>query len=627
MKAVMECEEEEELKPLKRQKKVSSKSTTSKSKSLTEKNKIKHDNEPQKKSNSASPRKSKNGVSRIEKASILQTFSSVHNKAMLPYFLPNGSALPVKRLGRCPVCCFDLNSLHGNTPQAHINQCLDTDPTFEKGYCSEDSSCSSSSVKHFRDFKHEPQKQPSQNTVSECLETDLSDCSSTGLSECEKKLPDGHSSSQEKQDTKSIAHDTSINNDQLELTDTSEKKLVQTRISNYFQSGKRDININNMIDNSNTRCKVNATAVLINRTDGSVSKKDNKKPKVTKKKQPQRKECPFYKKIPGTGITVDAFCYGEIAGCTAYFLSHFHSDHYGRLSNRFIGRLYCSQITANLVISRLNVDASKITVLPMLTKTVVDDLNVVLLDANHCPGSVMFLFDLPDGRRMLHVGDFRADESMFEQSCLSSGIISTLYLDTTYCNPRYTFPPQKEAIGFAVNKAREYFTERTLFLCGTYTIGKERVFKSIAHAVGVKVAVSTEKMKILTCLDDKELNKMLTLDYHTAQFHIVSLADMSFKKLHEYLKKYKVNGYNRLVAFKPTGWTFSSNTTSLSDIQPAVSGDVIVFGVPYSEHSSFEELKWFVEKLKPQNIIATVNNGTKKSRDEIDVHFRNWLQH
>lgn len=70
------------------------------------------------------------------------------------------------------------------------------------------------------------------------------------------------------------------------------------------------------------------------------------------------------------------------------------------------------------------------------------------MDANHCPGAVMILFEMSSGKAYLHVGDFRWSSSMklldpLRGYCGASlRRLDALFLDTTYCNPEYTFPPQ-----------------------------------------------------------------------------------------------------------------------------------------------------------------------------------------
>lgn len=340
-------------------------------------------------------------------------------------------------------------------------------------------------------------------------------------------------------------------------------------------------------------------------------------------KEPKR--CPFYKKIPGTGFAVDAFQYGVVEGVTAYFLTHFHSDHYGGLKKDSAVPIYCNKVTSNLVKSKLKVDEQYIHVLPMNTECIVQGVKVTLLDANHCPGAVMLLFVLPDGQTVLHTGDFRADPSMERYPELQGLRIQTLYLDTTYCSPEYTFPTQQEVVTFAVNTAFERVTlnPRTLVVCGTYSVGKEKVFLAVSEVLSSKVCLSKDKYNTMCCLESEDIGQRITTNWQSAQVHVLPMMQINFKNLQTHLKKFSKK-YDQLVAFKPTGWTFNQ-TVGVDDILPQTQGNISIYGIPYSEHSSFLELKRFVQWLRPKKIIPTVNVGSWRSRKAMEGFFHEWM--
>ncbi|XP_076008034.1 DNA cross-link repair 1A protein isoform X2 [Genypterus blacodes] len=242
--------------------------------------------------------------------------------------------------------------------------------------------------------------------------------------------------------------------------------------------------------------------------------------------------CPFYKKIPGTKFVVDAFNYGEIEGVAAYFLTHFHSDHYGGLRKNSTLPIYCNRITGNLVKSKLKVAEEFVHILPMNSRVTVEGVGVILLEANHCPGAAMLLLFLPDGQTVLHTGDFRADPSMETYPELLNCRVQTLYLDTTYCSPQYTFPKQQEAISVAASAAFESVTlnPRTLVVCGSYSVGKEKVFLALAEVLGSKVCLSRDKYNTMCCLESEQVRRLITTDWKAAQVHVLPMMQLTFRE-------------------------------------------------------------------------------------------------
>ncbi|KAG7570597.1 DNA repair metallo-beta-lactamase [Arabidopsis thaliana x Arabidopsis arenosa] len=319
------------------------------------------------------------------------------------------------------------------------------------------------------------------------------------------------------------------------------------------------------------------------------------------------KVIPHWNCIPGTPFRVDAFKY-LTRDCCHWFLTHFHLDHYQGLTKSFShGKIYCSLVTAKLVNMKIGIPWERLQVLDIGQKVNIGGIDVTCFNANHCPGSIMILFEPANGKAVLHTGDFRYCEEM--SNWLTGSHISSLILDTTYCNPQYDFPKQEAVIQFVVEAIQaEAFNPKTLFLIGSYTIGKERLFLEVARVLREKIYINPSKLKLLECLGfSKEDMQWFTVKEEESHIHVVPLWTLaSFKRLKHISNRY-TNRYSLIVAFSPTGWT-SGKTKKKSPGRRLQQGTIIRYEVPYSEHSSFTELKEFVQKVSPEVIIPSVNN-------------------
>ncbi|XP_053686797.1 DNA cross-link repair 1A protein-like [Sabethes cyaneus] len=314
--------------------------------------------------------------------------------------------------------------------------------------------------------------------------------------------------------------------------------------------------------------------------------------------------CPKYKIIAGTRFAVDAFRYGDIEGVSHYFLTHFHADHYIGLKRSFAKPLIMSSITARLVKAFINVSEDYYTTVELHVPITIDEVRITALDANHCPGGVMFLFQLPDGTNILHTGDFRASADMEEYPEFWNMDIDLVYLDTTYLSSKYAFKSQWESITDVCRVIRSFLDRnigsRVLIVCGSYLIGKEKVWAEVATQFNYKVWTEPNRRKALNAIADSEQQKLLIDNPKDADVHVLSINTISYDGLVAYLDSFP-DQYDSVIAIRPSGWEKNS--------RPQLRGKINIIGVEYSEHSSYDELKRFVRFLRPKEVISTVPYG------------------
>lgn len=352
--------------------------------------------------------------------------------------------------------------------------------------------------------------------------------------------------------------------------------------------------------------------------------KENARP-VVEMKMKKRRLPPPWIRPPGTRFLVDGFAH-DLDGCEHWFLTHFHADHYQGLTKKFDrGIVYGTPTTIRLVKERLGVDARRLRPIRIGQRVDVDGVDVTFIDANHCPGAAMILFEFPNNPRaapVLHTGDFRFHEGMRDDPHLRKAAerAPVLLLDTTYCSlDQDDFPTQKHALRAMTDALRSeavFAGHRRLFLFGTYTIGKEKVFFEAAKALGQKVYVGKAKLAVLNAIElTKEEKSLITTNDAKTNLHVVPMGSTSFKKMASIMKYYKTR-FDSVIAFKPTGWTFSAQSKTSRSTKRRQRGKLVQYGLPYSEHSSLNELRSFVRFINPRKIFPHVNNdcGPRSAR-------------
>ncbi|NWU02169.1 DCR1B exonuclease, partial [Urocynchramus pylzowi] len=290
--------------------------------------------------------------------------------------------------------------------------------------------------------------------------------------------------------------------------------------------------------------------------------------------------------LAGTPIAVDFWSLRRAAGARLFFLSHMHSDH-------TVG-LPCHLPCPALPPRPLQVPMCWIRPLEVGQSHVVGEVTVTLIDSNHCPGSVMFLFEGTFGT-ILYTGDFRYTSAMQGEPVLRGRHIDRLYLDNTHCHPQRALPSRALATSQAARLIRAHPQHHVVI--GVYTLGKETLLVDLALEFSTWVVVSPWRLEQMRLL---ELPDVFTAEEGTGWIRAVDVAEIRWDTLVTW------NAQHPTIAIIPTG-------------RPVKVTHPNIHLIPYSDHSSFEELREFVKWLKPCSIIPIVKD------DMCQIYFQEYL--
>lgn len=185
---------------------------------------------------------------------------------------------------------------------------------------------------------------------------------------------------------------------------------------------------------------------------------------------------------------------------SAFFLTHMHTDHTRGLHDWCEGPIFCSRITQTLLQHKWPALVAPVVPLSLNETTSITlpghrPFSATSFEANHCPGSVMFLFESTFGK-VLHTGDCRLgsqeQSALMQHPAVSCGPLKLLVLDNTYCHPRFTFLSKQDAAGSTVNIVLQHPTFNVLI--GIDLLGKEDVLAAVARATGECIGVQSSRL-------------------------------------------------------------------------------------------------------------------------------------
>lgn len=262
-------------------------------------------------------------------------------------------------------------------------------------------------------------------------------------------------------------------------------------------------------------------------------------------------------------------------------VSHAHSDHLK--AHREIVATAPTIELAGLVYKRFKAKSVN-----FHERFTIGPAEIELAPAGHMLGSAQVILDL-NGERIVYTGDFKFEEN---RTCARAEIhpCDTLLIDTTYGMPHYRFPKAEECREMLIDFVSKNLTRGITPVILAYTFGKAQeameilgreciemdVYKKVFNAAGIY-----EKFGI-------DLGRFHLLEDRPVSGRVVILPPGAFRFVDS-------RGWGRYKTCFLSGWTIDRNQRY---------GNSNGFGIPLSDHASFDDIIRYVETAKPKKVYT-----------------------
>ena len=265
---------------------------------------------------------------------------------------------------------------------------------------------------------------------------------------------------------------------------------------------------------------------------------------------------------------------------------------------------------------------------------------VTALDAGHCPGALLFLFeDVATGHRALHTGDCRASEAVvaaavraLRPAAPASAPSPTPSSRSSTCSTSTRRTPTRAGASrrrrrrcgcwHAWWRRSSRASRRRSSSSSSYEIGKEKAIDAVVRASGGRALVPPRRAMSLRLCGWWDDALHTEADAPDVAVHVAPMSSAGADAHATMVALLEAQGgrYAAVVSLRPTGWAHV-RTRETPRVWAENEGRTRVYGVAYSEHSSFPELQALVGALRPRLLVPTVNAETREARERLQGVF------